>query len=379
MYLKRNGGENMEKLKSILKVLFIGFAIILLCAGIFQKYEGNKVSWEVLNDEEGMFSRVKRGKAFGEMYSVQEYINDNEWFEDKKADCKHGGIKSATAVVDGEEVEVIWKTPPEHEYSDWKVVKEANCYEDGEEERTCVNCGKKDTESIYATEHSISKWKITKKATCKSAGEREGRCEICGDELIEDIDKLHHKWSTEKITKNATQTKLGKKQVICSMCGKKKTVELDLPRSYEEGMYKVGKDMPVGKYIVYTNSSESAYFAILKNLEDDEDSIVANDNFFNNTIVDVRKGEYLELSGCEAVPVKKGVGVDTNGEGMFRVGVDIEPGEYKLKSYDDYGYYCVYPDARHEDIIKNNIFTTSAYVTVSNGQYLELSNCRIVK
>ena len=59
MYLKRHGGENMNKLKSILKVLFIAFAIILLCAGIFQKYEGNKVSWEVLNDEEGMFSRVQ--------------------------------------------------------------------------------------------------------------------------------------------------------------------------------------------------------------------------------------------------------------------------------------------------------------------------------
>ncbi len=384
MYLKRHGGENMKKLISFFKeqkalVIFVGVVIIIFGVGIFQKYEDNNVSWEVLDDEGGMFSKVKNGKEVGEMYRVLEYIDNSDWHEDKKADCKHGGRKSAIAIVDGEEVTVIWKTPPEHEYSEWEVVKEAKCNEEGEEQRTCVKCGKKDTKNIDKTAHSLGEWKITKKATCNSAGEQEAQCEICGEKFPEEIDKLKHKWSTLKIIKNATQTRLGKKKIICSICGKKKVVDLDLPKSYDEGMHRVGKDIPAGKYILYAEYDSSAYFAILKDSSGNFDSIIVNDNFYGNSIVDVKKGEYLELSGCEAVPAKEGVGVDTNGEGMFRVGVDIEPGEYKLVSGGKHGYYCVYPNARHRDILHNDNFNGSAYVTVSNGQYLLLSNCKIKK
>lgn len=65
------------------------------------------------------------------------------------------------------------------------------------------------------------------------------------------------------------------------------------------------------------------------------------------------------------------------GEGMHLVGTDIEAGEYKLTATSDVdGYWKVtgssVPDA---DIIGNDIFTGTAYVTVTDGQYLTVSRC----
>ncbi len=65
------------------------------------------------------------------------------------------------------------------------------------------------------------------------------------------------------------------------------------------------------------------------------------------------------------------------GEGTYRVGVDIEAGEYRLTATTSVpGYWAVTnssaPDA---SIIGNDNFNGSTYVTVQDGQYLELSRC----
>ncbi len=64
-------------------------------------------------------------------------------------------------------------------------------------------------------------------------------------------------------------------------------------------------------------------------------------------------------------------------EGTYRVGSDIAAGEYKLTAIaGDTGYWEVTnsssPDA---DIVGNDVFNGSTYVTVSDGQYLKLSGC----
>lgn len=65
---------------------------------------------------------------------------------------------------------------------------------------------------------------------------------------------------------------------------------------------------------------------------------------------------------------------------MFKVGVDIEAGEYKVTAEEgEMGYYCVYGDSRHDDIIANDNFEGSAYVTVKDGQYLVLNRCLLAE
>lgn len=67
----------------------------------------------------------------------------------------------------------------------------------------------------------------------------------------------------------------------------------------------------------------------------------------------------------------------TIGEGTHRVGTDIEAGEYKLTATSSTpGYWEVTnssaPDA---DIVGNDNFEGTAYVTVADGQYLKLDRC----
>ena len=58
----------------------------------------------------------------------------------------------------------------------------------------------------------------------------------------------------------------------------------------------------------------------------------------------------------------------------------VEAGEYKLMcDANKRGYYCIYdsPLSGEESIVANDNFENSAYVTVSEGQYLLLNRCYI--
>ena len=161
----------------------------------------------------------------------------------------------------------------------------------------------------------------------------------------------------------------------------------------EPGMYKVGKDIKAGTYMLFNaRASMDAYMCVSSDAN--QDDIIFNENFGNNLIIKVKKGEYLELSGCLAASFKTLTRSDESIEkvldmmsdridegAMYLVGTTLEPGEYKLKRTDDGlgGYYCIYSDARHNDIVSNDYFDrNSTYVNVKKGDYLLLSNCKIV-
>ena len=62
----------------------------------------------------------------------------------------------------------------------WKVTKAATCTNDGREERTCANCGGKETRTITSPGH---KWKddytVDKEATCTEEGSKSKHCSVC--------------------------------------------------------------------------------------------------------------------------------------------------------------------------------------------------------
>lgn len=148
---------------------------------------------------------------------------------------------------------------------------------------------------------------------------------------------------------------------------------------YEEDMYKVGEDIPAGEYILFsTDDDGDGYFKISSDSSDDLDSIILNDLFHTNSVIEIKKGEYLELKKCYAVKSTKKIKLDSSNDGMFRIGIDVNPGEYKLIATDDSAYYSIDSDARHS-IVSNKNFTKSVYVTLRKGQYLKLHNCYIKK
>lgn len=146
---------------------------------------------------------------------------------------------------------------------------------------------------------------------------------------------------------------------------------------YLSGQYKIGIDMPAGEYVLFSDSG-SGYYAVSSDSNGTE--ILSNDNFDYNSVITVDEGTYIKLSRCVAVPTEEIGKIDISKGNMFRIGKDIEAGEYSLESTGSDGYYCIYSDSRQQgtnSIVTNENFSGNTYVTVCDGQYLKLSRCTI--
>ncbi len=150
--------------------------------------------------------------------------------------------------------------------------------------------------------------------------------------------------------------------------------------TFESGQYEIGTDMPAGEYVLEAYGS-SAYFAITTDANGDD--IYANDNFSNHSIVTVKDGQYLELSRCNAVPIDEAEnyaeGLASLPEGMYKIGLHLPAGKYKLEATGSRGgYYGLYNSSTHKNIVSNDNFDGSRYVSVKDGQYLVLSRCELI-
>lgn len=143
---------------------------------------------------------------------------------------------------------------------------------------------------------------------------------------------------------------------------------------YESGQYKVGTDIPAGEYVIFADGGPG-YFEVTADANGDD--IIANENFEYNSIMTIVDGEYLKLSRAYAVPIEDVESLPMDTADMFKIGVFLPAGEYKVVSDSDSGYYCIYGDNRQGDIIANDNFDGQSYLTVSDGQYLVLSRCHI--
>lgn len=156
------------------------------------------------------------------------------------------------------------------------------------------------------------------------------------------------------------------------------------PVKYKSGSYKVGNDIPAGEYVLF-NDGFMAYYSVCKDSTGELDSIISNDNFNENTIITIKDGQYFEISDAYAINIKDVKELDTSKEGMFKVGKHIKAGEYKLEVNESsilgMGYVEVSKDSTHDlnSIISNDNFEGTKYITVKDGQYLKLSDCKIVK
>lgn len=146
---------------------------------------------------------------------------------------------------------------------------------------------------------------------------------------------------------------------------------------YKDGMYKVGVDIDPGEYFIVCSKS-SCYFQVSSDSSGSLNSIIANDNISAFTFITVDSGQYLMVEGGEFVKAKDAAvpGANSNGiygEGMYRVGIDIPAGEYKITCAE--GRSCYVQVSRDSygtlsSIIVNDNISATHYITVSEGQYL---------
>lgn len=148
------------------------------------------------------------------------------------------------------------------------------------------------------------------------------------------------------------------------------------------GEYKVGQDIPAGEYYIVGNGG-NLYVEVASDSTGELDSIISNLNTDGNTYVTVKEGEYLKVTGGDIYNLDKApFAKEENGyytDGMYKVGQDIQAGEYNLESDDGMGYVEVTSDSRHtlDSITTNDNFESNKIITVSDGQYITLSHCKL--
>lgn len=146
---------------------------------------------------------------------------------------------------------------------------------------------------------------------------------------------------------------------------------------YSAGMYKVGIDLPAGEYLFIANGSTAAYVCV--SADSNQEKIIENENFEYSFFVTVSDGQYLQAKRCDFVIASNyTVNINDDGsfeDGMYRVGIDIPAGEYRLTPSGS-GYYSIYGNSIAPfNIISNDNFDGNTYVTVRDGQYLLIKRC----
>lgn len=142
---------------------------------------------------------------------------------------------------------------------------------------------------------------------------------------------------------------------------------------FEADMYKIGTDMPAGVYKLFA-LEEYASYDLTGDARGEEN--IAYNSIETFAYVEVEEGQFLEISDAFAVPVEDVDPVEAVdgkfGPGVYRIGVDIEPGEYKVTSIGDYASYDIATDANLNEYVDYGSIEKSNYVEVRDGEYLEL-------
>lgn len=125
----------------------------------------------------------------------------------------------------------------DHVWSDWTVVSEATCLENGSQRRFCTCCGKKENQEIAAAgEHTWSDWKISLKPNCMDDGKEIRGCLECGEMESRGVKAGEHDWV---VTTTATCGQAGVDTYTCSACGKSETKEAPATGKHTWGKWEV--------------------------------------------------------------------------------------------------------------------------------------------
>lgn len=149
----------------------------------------------------------------------------------KAATCTEKGVKTTKCGVCGAIIKTEDIPTVAHKWVAGKVIKEATCTTEGEQEYVCEVGGETKVEKIAKKDHKWVAGKVIKEATCSEEGEQEYKCEVGGETKVEKLPKKAHEWIVNddtdkdgwKVIEAATKDKEGKKERECKICGEKET------------------------------------------------------------------------------------------------------------------------------------------------------------
>lgn len=157
-------------------------------------------------------------------------------------------------------------------------------------------------------------------------------------------------------------------------------------KTIKAGMYKVGKDISAGEYLITSNSgSYASYYEVTSDSTGNVDSILSNDIFSGTRYITLKNGQYIKIEDSTMILSKYAKAQKAKngkfGNGMYKIGLEIPAGEYIIMSNSSDAYYEVRNDSLGDvdGVVTNDIFSGSRYITVEKGQYLILNNCYLIE
>lgn len=160
------------------------------------------------------------------------------------------------------------------------------------------------------------------------------------------------------------------------------------------GTYKVGTDIEAGEYLLITDKQDdgilsTAYYQVTATASAavTSDDFLYNGNFYYRTYVRLESGQYLQFNSAKLYKLNNYPAVNKNAaswhSGQYKVGTDLDAGEYKLTVLEDNGFFQITrtPNAKigTADYIDNDFFSGQQYVTLTAGDYLEFKGATLTK
>jgi hypothetical protein len=159
----------------------------------------------------------------------------------------------------------------------------------------------------------------------------------------------------------------------------------------DSGLCKVGRDIPAGEYFLLMNTDENLDMAFYKISGTSIDLFMGSGYFTFFTIVTLEDGDTFELTNAKMClfedflaafsnPLQMGLMEDGSYiPGMYKAGVTLPAGDYRLEPASGSGYMEILQDTRPtvDSIIENENFSSNLYITLKEGQYLYVSDALI--
>ena len=168
-------------------------------------FTGHYVSAEQYDETTGMYTIVF------EMFASYEWLNTTEdaligfsmganpggsyWWSNECWDTND--FWATNKITENGIVRYYDETGCEHDYYDWKVVTQASCANEGEEERFCKKCNHRDTKTVPQGDHSFTgEIKANSEGSCMGTQACIGGCGSTVPVVMEDFE-THTAWDAE--------------------------------------------------------------------------------------------------------------------------------------------------------------------------------------
>jgi len=184
--------------------------------------------------------------------------------------------------------------------------------------------------------------------------------------------------ATQEKVEEKPQEKTAREAMLESVTGL-----IDSKDAFDTGSYVKG-DIPTGEYAFISFDGSGKYYSE----EDSAGNIVDNENFdsfgyvyvhgvgnlkTDGVLIKVNAFKKIKAKSAKEIYEKLNDVADYKDSAMYKVGVDIAPGAYTIKSLGEAYVAVTSGPVGDSEIIDNNNFKGKYSVNVSAGQYLKVS------